>query len=129
ASLARLLMNAGRPEESIPLYKKAIRLNPYAHAAPYYNFGYALWMIGKYEEALAAGKEARIRSPNDIFSHILLAVTYIELGRGEEARASAAEVLRIKSDLTLEWLAKMVPWKNKDDVDRLIGDLRMAGLK
>jgi tetratricopeptide (TPR) repeat protein len=119
ASLARLLMNAGRPEESIPLYKKAIRLNPYAHGAPYYNFGYALWMIGQYEEALAAGEQAQSRSPNDMFSHMLLAVTYIELGRDEEARASAAEVLRIKPDLTLEWLAK----------DRLIGNLRKAGLK
>jgi adenylate cyclase len=129
ASLARLLMNAGRPEESIPLYKKAIRLNPHAHGAPYYNFGYALWMIGQYEEALAAGKQARIRSPNDIFSHMLLAVTYIELDRDEDARASAAEVVRIKPDLTLEWLAKMAPWKNKNDVDRLIGNLRKAGLK
>jgi len=129
ASLARLLMNAGRSQESIPLYKKAIRLNPYAPSSNFYNYGFALWMMGQYEEALAAGNQARSRGPNDLFSQMLLAATYIELGRDEEARASAAEALRIKSDLTLEWLAKMIPWKNKDDVDRLIGDLRKAGLK
>jgi adenylate cyclase len=128
-NLARLLMNSGRPEESIPLFKKAHRLNPFAGGSQYYNFGYALWMMGQYKEAIAAGKEARSRAPNDMFSHLLLAATYIELGRDEEARASAAEMLKIKPDTTLEWLAKMVPWKNKDDVDRLIGDLRKAGLK
>ena len=128
ANLARLQMNAGRSEESVPLYKKAIRLNPKAHGGYYYNFGYALWMIGKYEEALAAGKQAQSRSPNDIFSHLLLAVTYIELGRDEEARASAAEMLKIKPNITLAWLSKMIPWKNKDHLNRLIGDLRKAGL-
>ncbi len=92
ANLARLLMNGRRPEESIPLYKKAMRLNPYAQSSHYYNYGYALWMLGQYEEALTAGKEARIRGPNDMFSHMLLAVTYIELGRDEDARASAAFV-------------------------------------
>jgi TolB-like protein/Tfp pilus assembly protein PilF len=128
-NLARLLMNAGRPEEAIPWYKRAIRLNPYAPSSRYYNLGYALWMMGQYNEALEAGEESRKRNPDEMFSHILLAVTYIELGRDEDARTSAAEVLRIKPDLKLEWMTKMVPWKNKDDVNRLIGDLRKAGLK
>jgi hypothetical protein len=60
---------------------------------------------------------------------MLLAATYIELGRAEDARLSAAEVLRIKPEITLKWLAKMLPWKNKADADRLIDDLRKAGMK
>jgi TolB-like protein/Tfp pilus assembly protein PilF len=128
ASLARLLMNAGSPKESIPLYEKALRLDPYTRGNNYYNYGYALWMMGRYKEAIEAGKEARNRRPNDIFSYILLSITYIELGRDEQARASSTEVLRIKPDISLEWLAKMVPWKNKGDVDRLIGNLRKSGL-
>jgi adenylate cyclase len=91
------------------------------------DFG-ALWMLGRYEEAIAAGREARNRGPNDIFSHLLLALTYIELGRVEDAQLSAAEVLRIKPNCTLEWLAKLVPWKNKNDLNRLIENLRKAGL-
>jgi tetratricopeptide (TPR) repeat protein len=128
ASFARLLMNAGKPAEAIPLYKKAIRLDPYARPNFYYNYGYALWMVGQYEEAIVAGKKARNRGPNDIFSHILLAINYIELGRVEDAQASGAEVLRIKPNFTLEWIAKMVPWKNQDDVNRMVKDLRKAGL-
>ena len=60
---------------------------------------------------------------------MLLAATYVELGHDEEARASAAELLRIKPNFTLEWWAKMAPWKNRDDVNRLSEDLRKAGLK
>lgn len=81
------------------------------------------------KEALEAGKESRKRNPDEMFSHILLAATYIELGRDEDALASAKEVLRINPNLSLEWMAKMVPWKNKDDVNRLIEGLRKAGLK
>ena len=127
-NLARILMNAGRPQESIPLYEKAIRLNPYAPSGHYSNYGYALWMMGQYDKALAVGEEAVRRGPNDIFSHILLAATYIELDRNKDARDSASEILRIKPNITLGWLAKMLPWKNKDDVNRLLGDLRIAGL-
>ncbi|MDX1738219.1 MAG: tetratricopeptide repeat protein, partial [Alphaproteobacteria bacterium] len=127
-NLARILMNAGRPQKSIPLYKKALRLNPYSPSGHYSNYGYALWMMGQYEEALAAGEEARRRGPNDMFSHILLTAAYTELGRDQDARDSASEILKIKPDITLEWLAKMLPWKNKDDVNRLIGDLSKAGL-
>ena len=121
-------MNGGRPEESIPLYKKAIRLNPYAQSSHYYNYGYALWMMGRYKEAIEAGKEARNRRPNDIYGHILLAAAFIGLGRVEDARASAAEVLRLKPNYTLEWQAKVTPWKNKDDINRFIEDLRKAGI-
>jgi adenylate cyclase len=128
-NLARLLMNAGRPAESIPLYKKAISLNPNTPSHHYYNLGYALWMMGRYQEALEAGEESRKINPDELFSHTLLAAVYIELGREEDARASTVEVLRIDPNFTTEWMAKMVPWKNKEDVNRLIENLRKAGLK
>jgi adenylate cyclase len=122
-------MNAGRPAEAIPLYKKAIRLNPNTPSHHYYNLSAALWMMGRYKEALEAAEESRKINPDEMVSHIMLAVTYIELGRDEDARAAAAEVLRIHPNFTTEWMAKMLPWKNKEDVNRLMEDLRKAGLK
>jgi adenylate cyclase len=49
---------AGRPEEAIPLYQKAIRLNPFGPSYLHWQFGVALWMTGRFEEAVSAHKKA-----------------------------------------------------------------------
>jgi hypothetical protein len=52
---------------------------------------------------------------------------YIELGREPEARAEAAEVLRISPGFSLEKVTKRMPgdtWKQ-----RYLADLRKAGLE
>jgi tetratricopeptide (TPR) repeat protein len=121
-------MNADRPEEAIPFYKKGLRLDPYGIAPLFYNFGCAYWMLEQYEEAISICKKGLKRHPDDMFIHMVLAVSYIETGNSEEARKSAAEVLRINPKITLSWLAKMLPWKNKTILNRWIVDLRKAGL-
>jgi adenylate cyclase len=126
--LAKFLMNADRPEESIARYKRAIRLNPYPTVDYFHNFGFAYWMTMQYNDAIEVSKKGLKRNPDDMFSHMVLAVSYIETDRAEEARAAAAEVLRINPKVSLDWLAKMLPWKNKAEVDRWISGLRMAGL-
>ena len=50
-------------------------------------------------------------------------------GREEEARAAAAEVLRINPNFSCDYYAKKTPYKNQADLDRFIGALRKAGLK
>jgi len=126
--LAKFLMNADKPEESIAHYKRAIRLNPYPTVDYFYNFGSAYWMTGQYNEAIEISKKGLKRNPDDMFTQMVLAVSYIETDRVEEARAAAAEVLRINPKVSLDWLAKMLPWENKAKVDRWISGLRMAGL-
>jgi adenylate cyclase len=126
--LAKFLMNADKPEESIAHYKRAIRLNPYPTVDYFYNFGSAYWMTGQYDDAIEVSKQGLKRNPDDMFTHMVLAVSYIETDRVEEARAAAAEVLRINPKVSLDWLAKMLPWENKAKVDRWISGLRMAGL-
>jgi adenylate cyclase len=128
-NMGRFLMNADRLEEAIPFYKKGLRLDPYASAPRFYNLGGAYWMMGQYEEAISICKEGLKRNPDDMFTHMVLAVSYIETGNVEEAHTSATEVLRINPKISLDWLAKMLPWKNKDQVARWIDDLRKAGLK
>jgi TolB-like protein/Tfp pilus assembly protein PilF len=129
SNLGRYLMNADRLEEAIPFFKKGLRLDPYAIAPYYYNFGCAYWMLEQYEEAISICKKGLKRHPDDMFTHMVLAVSYIETGNVEEARKSAAEVLRVNPKISLDWLEKILPWKNKDQVARWIGDLRKAGLK
>jgi len=126
---AMSLIFAGRPEEAITLFQKAIRLNPFGPSWYFFNLGNALRMTGRFEEAVSAFKKAVQRSPDNLFAHVFLAATYSMMGREKEARAEAAEVLRINPKFSLEGWAKMLPYKNQAQIDRYIDALRKAGLK
>jgi len=126
---ARSLDFAGRSEEAIPLLQKAIRLNPVGSALNYQVLGNALMFTGRYEEAVSAYKKAIQRAPNFQWSHIMLTATYSEMGRGEEARAEAAEVLRINPKFSLDFFAKTSLIKEQSKRDDVCNALRKAGLK
>lgn len=128
ANLGRFLHNLGRTGESVAAFKKAIRLNPHAPSNYLMNFGVTYWMMGQHEKAIALCKRALERNPDQLWAHIALAAAYSELGRAEEASASVKEALRIKPKFNLEWFEKMLPWKNKADVDRIVDALRKAGI-
>jgi len=123
------LQFACKPEEAIPLFQKAIRLNPHGPIFYYRNLGGALWMTGRYEESVSAFKKVIQRSPNHITVHLGLAATYIMMGREQEARAEAAEVLRIDPNFSLDRFAKVYPYKDQSVTDNLINACRKAGLK
>jgi adenylate cyclase len=127
--LATQLFFAGRSEESIPLFKKAIRLSPIPSWVCLNNMAGAYRNIGKYDEAIAIWKGILQRWPDQVFSRILLAGTLVLAGRQDEARSEAAEVLRQYPDFSLERFKKTFPWKNKDDIERLVIEpARKAGL-
>ena len=64
---ASILTYAGRPEEAIPVFQKAIRLNPFGPGWYHLNFGQALRNTGRFEEAVSAYKKALKLTPNNIF--------------------------------------------------------------
>jgi adenylate cyclase len=126
---AQSLAFVGRSEEAIPLFQKAIRLNPFCPTSTFTQFGHALRITGRFEEAVSAYKKAVQRSPNNIYGHIGLAGTYSLMGLENEARAEAAEILRINPKFTLDFLAKTLPYKDQSVIDHYIEALRKAGLK
>ena len=124
-----ILRIAGRPEEAIPMFQKAIRLNPFGVAVVYVNFGNALRMTGRLEEAVSAYRKSVQRAPDNIFAHIGLAGTYSLMGREKEARAEAEEVLRINPKFSLDYYIKTGAYKDQSEVDEYVNALRKAGLK
>jgi adenylate cyclase len=123
------LTYAGRPEEAIPLFQKAIRLNPYGPSYLYRQFGHTLQMTGRFEEAVSAFKKAIQIAPDNILAHISLAATYSMMGREKEARAEAAEVLRINPKFSLDYYAKNLAYKDQSENNKIVTALRKAGLK
>jgi adenylate cyclase len=120
---------AGRSEEAIPMFQKAIRLDPLGTTGMYLNFGMALRSAGRFEEAASAFKKSIQRAPNNIFAHSGLAATYSMMGREEEARAEVAEVLRLNPKYSLDGVAKTSTYKDRSETDKIINALRKAGLK
>jgi adenylate cyclase len=126
---ASALLFACRPEEAIPLFQKAIRLNPNAAAITFVYFGMALADAGRFEEAVSALKKGIQRAPDYIVAHIGLVTTYSFMGREKEARAEAVEVLRIDPKFSLDYFAKTVPLKDQSQIDKGVNAMRKAGLK
>jgi adenylate cyclase len=126
---AMSLTYAGRPEEAIPLFQKAIRLSPLGATWYFQQFGHALRITGRYEESVSAYKKALQRAPDNIIAHIGLTATYSMMGREKEARAEAAEVLRVNPKFSLDYFAKALPYKDQSLTDSYVNALRKAGLK
>jgi len=120
---------AGRAEEAIPLFEKVIRLTPFGHSSLYREYGFALRSVGRYEDAISAYKKAIQIAPDNLTAHLNLAITYSLIGRGDEARAEAAEVLRINSKFSLDHYAKYFVFRDPTTRDKYVGALRKAGLK
>ncbi len=126
---ATSLTYAGRPEEAIPLFQKAIRLNPFGPSGLYREYGHALRDTGRFEDAVSAYKKAIQLAPDNLTAHTGLAFTYSLMGREKEARAEAAEVLRINPKFSVDYFVKAIAYKEQSQTDRFRNALRKAGLK
>jgi len=127
--LGLFLRFADRPEEAIPVIKKAMRLNPFPPGLYYSNLGMAYLFTGKCEEAIAECEKALQLETDNLHTHITTTVAYSLCGREEEARATAAGVIRINPKFSCDYFAKRLTYKNQVDKDRFIEALRKAGLK
>ena len=81
------------------------------------------------EEAVSALKRAIQLAPDNIRAHYSLAATYSMMGREKDARAEAAEVLRIRPKFSLDSLPKMLPYKDQSQNEKIVEALCKAGLK
>ncbi|MBI3795649.1 MAG: tetratricopeptide repeat protein [Deltaproteobacteria bacterium] len=74
-------------------------------------------------------KQAIGRNPHLPAAYLALAVTYSELGREEEARGAATELLKINPTFSLELWIERVHFKDPLVTERYLAALRKAGLK
>jgi adenylate cyclase len=127
--LATVQNYIGRPEEAIKLEEKALRLDPRNQVNPLMLLGWSYFLARRYEEAIATLKRAITLNPNFLVAHLSLASVYGELDREEEARAEAAEVLRLSPKFSLEAWGQRLPYKDPAALERQLVAWRKAGLK
>ncbi|HEV8717040.1 MAG TPA: tetratricopeptide repeat protein [Candidatus Binatia bacterium] len=129
AFLAETLSRVGRPEETMQMVEQALRRKPYVADEHLIAIGTAYYLAGRPEEAIAPLKQYLTRYPNILGAHLTLAAVYSELGKEAEARAEAAEVLRINPQFSLEVHKQREPIKDPAMLERQLAALRKAGLK
>jgi adenylate cyclase len=128
STLADALISSGKPEEAILAAEKAMQLDPSGHDVYLGTVGMAYLQMGRNEEAIPVLKRHLVVVPNNLVIHLSLCIAYAELGRDQEARAEAAEVLRISPRFTLadpkKWVIKDVALAARGN-----SELRKIGLK
>ena len=68
------------------------------------------------------------RQPNAQWPHVMLAHACAQSGQLDEARAEAAEVLRINPSFTIEGIKCLTVYKDPKDAEHRLDGLRKAGL-
>ena len=126
ADINDILWAESKPEEVLAYAQKAIRLDPRHPESYSMQEGVAYNEMGRYAEAVEAFKRSEQNNP---WVHANLIHSYSQLGREQDARAEAAEVLRLSPGFSLEEVERMPGnWQGAEG-QRYLSDLRKAGLK
>ena len=105
-------------------------MNPFPPAHHYMHLGFAYNNLGNYEEAISAFKKAIALSPKIIPARLNLIVSYVQLGRMEEAKTVAEEILKIDPKFTSKGYGeKRSPWKDHAVIEIQIESWRKVGLE
>ena len=125
---ARALMFVGEPARAIEVLEAIIRLDPFPPSPTFGHMGFANYMLKRYGDAVHWCSEHISRQPITQSSHVDLACAYAQLGQLEEARAAAAEALRINPGFTIESSKRSLVYKDAKDLEHEIDGMRKAGL-
>jgi adenylate cyclase len=99
-------------------------VDPLLHRS-FTGMGYALIELGRFDEAIAAGKKALRQNPSFSTAYRCLASAFTHLGRDEEAREAAAHLLETDPAFTI---SGYVARGGQSNSKLLIEGLRKAGL-
>ena len=118
---------SGRPLEAIPMFERAIRLDPAFRAQNLHFLGIAHLLAGKYETAAALLRERILLVPGTDFSRVFLASALGYLGEVDEARRIWRELKEINPKYSFREHFSRQPFR-QEDVERVADGLKKAGL-
>ena len=130
-NLGLALTFSGRGNEAVAPFSEALRLSPRDpfNFAWHYLLAFALFVAGRYEEALSAVEKSVRENASVPGAYRVRAASLSELGRIDEARSALADFLRLAPDATVASTRAQVPLKGPGDLDRYVAALKRAGLR
>ena len=118
---------AGLPEEAVESFEHAVRMSPVDPRLyrTFLGMGMAFIELGRFDEAIVAGRKAQRRNASFSPAYRCLASAFAHLGRDTEAREAAARVLETDPAFTISsWIARGGQSNSKLQIE----GLRKAGL-
>jgi adenylate cyclase len=118
---------AGLQEEAVRSFERGMRMSPVdpqLHQS-FAGMGLAFIELGRFDEAIVAGKKAQRQNPSFPIAYRCLAAAFAHLGRDAEAREAAARLLEVDPAFTISaWIAR----GGQSNAKLLMEGLRKAGL-
>jgi adenylate cyclase len=126
---ADVLNHLGDSRDAIEHAQHAFRLSPIHPQIFPAVLATAYHGAGRYKESMAAAKGAIELGPTKIEPYLILAACAAALGQAEEAQRVVREVLALKPGFSLAVFASSQPYKDQEHLDRLVDQLKTAGLE
>ena len=124
AEVLALYVGWAPPDRALEATNRAIRLNPNYQPWQAWNFSYAYFNDGRYEDALRVLE----RLPKDNYNYwtwIMRAASYAALNRSAEAKAAVSDALAHFPDLTIEGFTRHAGVTDADRM-RFVPPMRAA---
>jgi adenylate cyclase len=121
-NLGVALALSGRGDEAVAPFNEALRLSPRDQFDFYFHYmmGFALFIAGRYQEALECTEKALRENSNVPGIYRLRAACLSQLDRVDEAKTALADFVRLVPDANVASTKAQIPLKRPEDLERYI---------
>jgi TolB-like protein/DNA-binding winged helix-turn-helix (wHTH) protein len=120
-------INLGRPKESVPLLRTALRLQPEANHMYFMELGRAYFFLGDAEQARVNLREAIARNPVNLEAHVYLAAT-LSRAADPDAAWEAEEIRSLQPTFKISSWLDTYPMTDAGQRAQLVAALSALGL-
>jgi tetratricopeptide (TPR) repeat protein len=125
AIFAQVLNFWGAPERGRQLQERAFSIDSFAPPNWEWHMGLSHFLLRHYDQAIASLNRA---VPRSAIAYSLLACTYVELNRLDDANDAVKKQLELLPRHTVQWFARVPPFRLDEVRARILDGLRKAGM-
>ena len=125
--LGAIMLYSGQTDESLKWYAISMRYDPYVSPGMLMNIGIGNYLKGNYEQAVKWLEKGATLSPGFLGTHIILAATYAQMGRMQDAAGEVAVIHRLAPFFEVELYGGA--YRNPQDRAKIVSGLEKAGLQ
>lgn len=127
SQLGWALLWSGQIDESISVLEISLLLDDFSVRNAWYHLGIGYYLKGEYQKASDILEKGLLKRPGFVGYHIILAATYAQLNRPQDAQDSVAKVLRYDPFFEVQYFG--TAFQNQNHRLLIADGLRKAGLQ